>query len=87
MPDEYKQQVLYPGSYTVYELGYKVNAEWVVSPIKNRSYFLVPNSVITSPIDNYSVSFYHLSKYMKKTILNISSNIARISLIPQYIKR
>lgn len=74
MCDKYKQHVLYPGSYTVYELGYKVNAEWVVTPIKNRSYFLVPNSIITAPIDKYSVSLYHLSKCMKKTILNISSN-------------
>jgi len=74
MPDTYREHVLYPGSYTVYELGYKVNAEWIVSPIKNRSYFVVPNSVITSSIDNYSVSLYHLSTCMKKTILNIASN-------------
>ena len=74
MPDTYTEHVLYPGSYTIYDLGYKVNAEWSVSPIKNRSYFIVPNTVITSPIDNYSVSLYHLSKCMKKIILNISSN-------------
>jgi hypothetical protein len=71
MPDKYTEHVLYPGSYTIYDLGYKVNAEWVVSPIKNRSYFVVPNSVNMSTIDNHSVSLYDLHKCMKKTILNI----------------
>jgi len=73
MPDTFVEHVLLPGSYTIYELGYKVNAEWVISPIKNRSYFVVPNTVITTPMNNYSVSLYHLSKRMKKTILNIVS--------------
>ena len=73
MPDTFVEDVLLPGSYTIYELGYKVNAEWLVSPIKNKYYFVVPNSVITAPINNYSVSLYDLSKYMKKTILNIVS--------------
>ena len=76
MPDMYKERVLYPGSYTIYDLGYKVNAEWVVSSIKNRSYFVVPNSVITSPVDNYSVSLYELFKCMKKTILKMNSCIS-----------
>jgi len=71
IPDIYKERVLYPGSYTIYDLGYKVNAEWVVSPIKNKSYFVVPNSVITETVDNYSVTLYDLFKHMKERILNI----------------
>jgi len=74
MPETYTEHLLYPGSYTIYELGYKVNAEWVVSSIKNRAYFVVPNSVITSPIDNYSISLYHLSTCMKSVILKMGSN-------------
>jgi hypothetical protein len=73
-PDKYIEHILYPGSYTIYELGYKVNEKWVVSPIKNRSYFVVPNSVIILPLDCYSISLYQLSKCMKKTILNMCSN-------------
>ena len=74
IPDTYTEHLLYPGSYTIYELGYKVNAEWRVSSIKNRSYFVVPNSVTTSHIDNYSVSLYDLSKYIKSVILQMGSN-------------
>ena len=73
MTDTFVEHILLPGSYTVYDLGYKVNAEWVISSIKNKSYFVVPNSVITTSIDHYSVSLYELSKCMKKTILNIVS--------------
>jgi hypothetical protein len=74
MPDTYREHVLYPGSYTIYELGYKVNAEWKVSSIENKYYFVLPNTVIISPVDCYSVSLYHLSKCMKKTILKMCSN-------------
>ena len=74
IPDTFIEHTLLPGSYTIYDLGYKVNAEWVVSQIKNRSYFAVPNSVITDSVDNYSVYLYQLYKCMKKTILNIAPN-------------
>jgi hypothetical protein len=76
VPDTFVEHLLYPGSYTIYDLGYKVNAEWVVSPIKNRSYFVVPNSIISSPVDNYSVSLYNVYKCMKKTILKMNSSIS-----------
>lgn len=75
IPDTYTEHAVYTGSYTVYELGYKVNAEWIVSPIKNRSYFVLPNSVITSPIDKFSVSLHHLSKCIKSAILHMGSNV------------
>lgn len=71
-PDTYNEYILYPGSYTIYELGYKVNAEWVLSTTKNRQYFLVPNSIISSPIDKYSVSLYHLYKCMKSIIYKMT---------------
>jgi hypothetical protein len=68
VPDKYREHILNPGSYTIYELGFKVNEEWVVSPIEKKPYFLLPNTIISSSINNNHLSL--LTHCMKKIILN-----------------
>lgn len=67
---KYLELPISPGCYTVYELGYKVSAEWKISSIMNHPYFLVPGSIINSS-NHYSVSLYDLSDCMKTIILKI----------------
>lgn len=67
---KYLELPISPGCYTVYELGYKVSAEWKISSIINDPYFLVPGSIINSS-NHYSISLYDLQKCMKKIILKI----------------
>jgi hypothetical protein len=68
MPDKYREHILCPGSYSRYELGHQVSAEWLLTSIANKPYFLVPTSIITSPV---SISLYKLSECMITIILKM----------------
>jgi len=64
------------GTYTMYELGPKVSAEWVISKTINRSYFTVPNTVITQ---SYSSELFILAKCLKRIILKMDDIPDRIA--------
>jgi hypothetical protein len=64
------------GTYTMYELGSKVSAEWVISKTIDRSYFTVPNTVISSSYSNYIGVF---SKCIKRVILKMDDIPDRIA--------
>lgn len=70
------QQIVNPGSYTLYELGSKVSAEWKISSnIVNRPYFVLPNSLIKYDTE-YKIDT-KLSKCLKDVIIKIS-NLSKI---------
>jgi len=64
------------GTYTMYELGSKVSAEWVISKTINRSYFTVPNTIITQ---SYSSELFILAKCLKRIILKMDDIPDRIA--------
>lgn len=64
------------GTYTMYELGPKVSAEWMISKTIDRSYFTVPNTVIPSSYSNYIGVF---SKCIKRVIMKMDDIPDRIA--------
>jgi asparagine synthetase B (glutamine-hydrolysing) len=80
MSDKYKESEKYienkilPGCYSLYELGNKVSAEWKMSKIVNKPYFLIPNSIVnTDLVDDISKISNDLRNCIKKIVLKIAN--------------
>lgn len=66
--EKHIENKLYPGCYSLYELGNKVSAEWNVSNIVNKPYFLLPNS-INKDYEDYEIISNKLWKCLKQIVL------------------
>jgi hypothetical protein len=75
--NNYIECLLENGSYILYELGYKVSAEWKLSDMKYRHYFLLPLSVINSKED--PISLYELSVNIKTCLKSAVFKMASIT--------
>jgi hypothetical protein len=61
-----------PGCYSLYELSNTVSAEWNVSNIVNKPYFLLPNSISINRDDDYDFEDYEkISNKLWKCLKNI----------------
>lgn len=72
---------LSPGCYSLYELGDKVSAEWKISNIVNKPYFLLPNSIVNTDFEDILMPTNYLTRCIKKIVLktiNIQQSYADI---------
>ena len=79
--EKYVENKILPGCYSLYELGDTVSAEWKMSNIINKPYFLLPNSIVNSDFEDISMISNKLMTCMKKIIsktINIKESHADI---------
>ena len=70
-----------PSCYSLYELSNTVSAEWKISNIVNKPYFLLPNSIVNTDFEDISMSTNNLTRCIKKIVLktiNIQESYADI---------
>lgn len=76
-----KTNRLSPGCYSLYELGDKVSAEWKISKVVNKPYFLLPNSIVNREFEDILMISNKLMTCIKKIVLrtiNINESYADI---------
>ena len=67
--EKYIENKILPGCYSLYELSNTVSAEWKISNIVNKPYFLLPNSIVNTDFEDISMPTNYLTRCIKKIVL------------------